>query len=86
MQVLHSKDLNLVCGNSHAKIESNEKCCERKIRFGHSLNGSRKEKQTKIQRRSRLLESKFIGSFRGYQEKVAGGEDPGFKKRLSLII
>lgn len=80
LQVLDSKDMNLVCDNNLAKIESNEYCCKRKVRSGHSLDGSRKEKQSKIQRRRRLLESEFIGSFKCYQDKVIE-DDPGLKKK-----
>lgn len=42
---------------------------------------SRKERQGKIQRRLKFFESKLIGSFRCYQEKVIGREDPGFFKK-----
>ena len=43
-------------------------------------NGSRKERKGKIQRRLRLLDNEFIGSFRCSQEKVVGSDDSALKK------
>lgn len=48
--------------------------------FSHSVDGNRTGKQSNIQRRLRVLESEFIGSFRCYQDK-GGQRDLSLQKK-----